>query len=201
VEWIAGLMLPPSALAAALPDLNLSAVHGPWWRIIGLHHLLKTPVEPLWAAGSKIAGARFTPKGSFDSLYLSGHPLTALAEVNGLLMLPTGPLPLRTPPLTLYNVNGIVTRVLDLTDGATLAALGTNEQEMSGSLGKMADPPTQALGRAAYDSGLVAGIQYRSAKHDSEKNLVVFPDRLPPWGPDYLEVYDPWGNLNQRIGA
>jgi RES domain-containing protein len=195
------LMLPQAALAAAVPNLNLIAVHGPWWRIIALHHVLKAPAEPLWAGGSKIAGARFTPRGAFDSLYLSWHPMTALAEVNGLVILPAGPLPLRTPPITLFVVNGIVTRVLDLTDGGTLMALGTNEQEMTGSLANMAYPPTQVLAQAAYDSEIVAGLQYRSAKDNNERNLVVFPERLKAPAPDHLEVYDPFGNLKQRLGV
>jgi len=194
-------MLEPPALGAALLRLKLMAIHGPWWRAIALRHVLKTRVLPLWAAGSKIEGARFTPKGGFDSLYLCSDPVTALAEVNGLVMLSAGPLPLLTPPITLYAVNGIVTRVLDLTDAATRSALGTNEQEMTGSWSKVLNPPTQALARAAYDSGRIAGIQYGSAKNQPHKNLVVFPDRFTTVAPDYLEVHDPDGSLTQRIGA
>ena len=59
-------MLAPAALAAALSSLDLVAVHGPWWRVVEFRHLLKAPAEPLWAGGSKVDGARFTPQGSFD---------------------------------------------------------------------------------------------------------------------------------------
>ncbi len=194
-------MLTLPALNAAFSKLKLVTVHGPWWRIVAFRHLLKKPADPLYAAGSKIDGARFTPKGSFDSLYLAGDQVTALAEVNGLVLLPAGPLSVPTPPCTLFAVNGVVSRVLDLTDAATLAALGTNEQEMTGAWAQVANAPTQVLAQAAYDSGLVAGIQYGSAKHHGKKNVVVIPERLKAPAPDYLEVHDPDGNLAQRIGA
>jgi RES domain-containing protein len=193
-------MLKPHALLAVLHHLDQISVHGPWWRSVAIHHLRQNPAEPLWAAGAKIGGARFTPKGSFDSLYLSFHPTTTLAEVNGLVMLPSGPAPLQTPPLALFAIQGIVTRVLDLTNAGIRDALGTSEQELTGSWEKMLAPPTQDLGQAAYDSGIIAGILYASAKARGEKNLVVFPSRLQTPSLDHLEVYDPYGDLRQRLG-
>jgi hypothetical protein len=82
-----------------------------------------------------------------------------------------------------------------------LAALGTTEQEMTGSWVKTVRPPTQSLARIAYDSARIVGIKYRSAKHPSGFNLVVFPDRISVSPGNYLEVYDPHGKLSQRIGA
>jgi len=105
----------------------------------GFPSFAQSPAQPLWAAGSKIDGARFTPKGSFDSLYLARDQVTALAEVNGLVLLSAGPHSVPMPPCTLFVVNGIVSRVLDLTDAATLAALGSNEQEVTGSWAKVAN--------------------------------------------------------------
>jgi hypothetical protein len=52
-----------------------------------------------------------------------------------------------------------------------------------------------------YDSARIAGIKYGSAKQPGEVNLAVFPDRISVSGGNYLEVYDPHGNLAQRIGA
>jgi RES domain-containing protein len=194
-------MLKAHALPAVLQHTPPVAVHGPWWRSIAFHYLLSNPSEPLWSAGSKIEGARFTPKGSFDSLYLSWHPITTLAEVNGLVMLPSGPVPQQTPPLTLFVIQGIVTRVLDLTNPSILDALGTSEQEVAGPWVKMAKPPTQILAQAAYESGIFAAVQYHSAKAGGEKNLVVFPDRFKAPAPDFLEVYDSFGDLRQRLGT
>ena len=194
-------MLPPPVLCAVLAKLKLVTVHGPWWRVVAFRFLLKKPADPLYAAGSKIDGARFTPKDGFDSLYLTGDQVTALAEVNSLVLLPGGPKSVPIPPCTLFAVEGVVSRVLDLTDAATLAALGTDEQEMTGPWATLLSPPTQIMGQLAYDTGLVAGIQYGSAKHAGTKNLVAFPDRLISLKTNYLEVHDPDGNLTQRLGA
>ncbi len=88
----------------------------------------------------------------------------------------------------------------DLTDAATLTALGTTAQEMTGTWVSTSRPPTQLLGRMAYDSDRIAGIKYASAKHPGGLNLVVFPDRVPVAAGSFLQVYDPHGNLAQRLG-
>ena len=128
--------------------------------------------------------------------------LTALAEVQGIVFLPQGPVTVPSSPWALVPVRGIVSRVLDFTDPATLALLGTNEQEITGAWQTMDHPPTQVLAHVAYDSGRITGIRYPSAKHiGSGVNLVVCPDRFVAASADYLEVIDPLGKLAQRIGA
>lgn len=201
-------MLPAAQLADALQTVKLRAAHGPWVRCIGYRHLLAPPPgttsglpQPLWGGAAKIAGARFTPKGGFNSLYLASDPVTALTEVSALVALPGGPVPVRAAPLVIVSVDGVVSRVLDLCEVSTLTALGTNAQEITGTWVKLSRPPTQTLAQAAYDSGLVAGIQYPSAKHAGGVNLVVFPDRLVSAPTDYLEAYDPQGLIAQRIGV
>lgn len=200
-------MLRGARLVPALAGLKLIAVHGPWSRVIAYRHVLKAAPgktgapEPLWGGASALHGARFTPKGGPESLYLAGDPVTALLEVQALVALRGATIALRSAPWALVTVDGIVSRVLDLTDPATLAGLETTEQEMIGPWATTVNPPTQELGRAAYDSGGIAGVRYNSAKHPGGRNLLVFPDRLVPASSDYLEVYDPDGNLKQRIGA
>lgn len=200
-------MLPAADLAAALPKARLRTVHGPWSRCVGFQHLLGPPPggsgqpQPLWGGSSKIKGARFTPRNGFDSPYLASDPVTALTEIYALVMLPGGPIPVRVAPQVTFSVDGVVSRVLDFMDAATLALLGTNEQEITGTWLNVAQPPTQALAQAAYDSGAIAGIQYPSAKHPGGVNLVVFPDRLIAAPSDYLEAFDPAGPLQQRLGA
>jgi hypothetical protein len=90
---------------------------------------------------------------------------------------------------------------LDLTDASTLTALGTTAQEMTGTWAAAAQPPTQLLGGLAYDSGRIVGIKYASAKHPGGINLVVFSDRIRRAAGNHLEVYDPHGNLTQRLSA
>jgi hypothetical protein len=97
-------------------------------------------------------------------------------------------------------VEGIILSVLDLTDSATLAALNTSPQEMTGAWVTSPHPPTQILGQAAYDSGRITGMKYASAKHPGGMNLVVFSDRIQIAPGSFLEVYDPHGNLAQRLG-
>ncbi len=141
-------MRPAAELVAALSGVKLRAVHGPWSRCVGYRHLLAPPPgggaggspQPLWGGAAKIAGARFTPKGGFDSLYLASDPVTALTEVSALVALPGGPVPVRTAPLVIVSVDGVVSRVLDLTDADTLAALGTNPQEITGTWVKGSQP-------------------------------------------------------------
>ncbi len=194
-------------LRHALSRVNLIAVHGPWSRVVGFRYLLQPPPgqrgapQPLWGGASAIRGARFTPQGGFDSIYLAWDPVTALLEVQALVQLAGATVPLRSAPWAMVSVDGIISHVLDLTNPAVLKALGTNEQEMTGAWARSTHPPTQALARAAYDSGLITGIKYGSAKHTGGLNLVVYPDRLVPPSCDYLAVHDPHGNLAQRLGA
>ncbi len=122
-------MLPPIQLAAELAKIGLVSVHGPWSRAVGFRHLLGPPPgfvgapQPLWGGSSKIAGARFTPKGGFDSLYLADDPITAFTEVSALVLLPGGPVAIRNAPWAIVSVDGIVTNILDLTNPKTLPRL------------------------------------------------------------------------------
>jgi RES domain-containing protein len=200
-------MLPRLQLAAALNRVGLAPAHGPWSRAIGYRHLLgpppgqSGPAQPLWGGAAKIAGTRFTPIGSHDSIYLAHDPVTAFIEVSAIILLSGGPVPVRTAPWVVVSVDGMLNNLLDLTNAATLAALGTTAQEITGTWAATAHPPTQLLGGLAYDSGRIAGIKYASAKHPGGLNLVVFPDRISVATGNYLEVYDPQGNLAQRISA
>ena len=198
-------MLPLLQLAAALATVKLVSSHGPWSRATGYRYLLGPPPgltgppQPLGGGAAKLAGARFTPQGGFDSIYLAHDPITAFIEVSALVQLPGGPVPVRSAPWVVVSVDGIPTNLLDLNDPATLAALGTTAQEITGTWAATPHPPTQLLGRLAYDSDRIAGIKYASTKHPGGLNLVIFPDRISVAAGNYLEVYDPHGNLAQRI--
>lgn len=192
-------------LAAALATVKLALAHGPWSRAIGYRYLLGPPPgltgppRPLWGGAAKLVGARFTPQGGFDSIYLADNPITAFIEVSALVQLPGGPVPVRTAPWVVVSVDGMLNNLLDLTEPATLAVLGTTAQEVAGTWATTPHPPTQVLGQIAFDLGRIAGIKYPSATHPSGLNLVVFPDRIPVAAGNFLEVYDPHGNLAQRL--
>lgn len=199
-------MLPDEDLREVLLDIVLSPARGPWIRAVKEQYLRSGNPDPLWAGGPVKTGARFTPKGSFESLYLASDPFTALYEVEAVF----DPLfPGVSPPLTLLTIEGIVENVLDLTDASNLRQLDTTHEELTDSwreaqyehsVGQGPLPSTQRLGRIAYEMGTIAGLLYRSAKNPKMAvNLVVFPDRLRLGRSTYLEVYDPTGILRRRI--
>jgi hypothetical protein len=113
-----------------------------------------------------------------------------------------------TPPWVLFAVAGVVAEILDLSNANIQSALNTNLQEMTGNwsysqeqflknLGPL--PPTQVLGQAAYDSGVITGIRYPSAKSPQSTCLVVFTDRLKINNQNSLKVYDPNGFLSGQL--
>src|SRR5438046_3152769 len=120
-------MLPIRQLAAALANVTLVSAHGPWSRAIGYRHLLGPPPgltgtpQPLWGGAARLVGARFTPQGSFDSIYLAHDPVTAFIEVSALVLLPGGPVPVRSAPWIVVTVDGVLHNTLDLADTAMLA--------------------------------------------------------------------------------
>lgn len=101
------------------------------------------------------------------------------------------------------NVDGVLTNSLDLTDLAVQKTLGTNFSELTGSWvlpqTKGKHPPTQELGRAAVDAGILA-LRYASAKNpNAGTNIVVFSDLLASYPPSFLRANDPAGHLQQQL--
>ena len=204
-------MLPEPQLRDVLTQVQPKAMHGPYCRCIGYHHLgppqgqpARAPTnEPLWGMGSRVSGARFTPPGAFETIYLAEDPVTALAEVALVIRHPQAPpLNFRTPPWVLITVDGMMLSVLDLTDAGIQAAVGTTPQELTGewryTQAEGKEAATQLLGRIGYQTGRFDGIRYPSSKNPPHGVcMAVFPNRLNP--PAFLEVYDPHGNLAQRL--
>jgi RES domain-containing protein len=206
-------MLPEAELRVTLPYLPRVGIHGPWSRALQFHLLQGpppgaprgSPPQPLWPGGSTIYGARFTPRGGFSTIYLASDPYTALLEVEATLRNPFGPpFTLRTPPWTLFSVDGVLADVLDLTDVEIQSRLGTNLAELTGdwrvtaSLGLV--PPTHLLSQVAYESGVVTALVYASAKNPAHgTGVAVFADRLTLGGVSFLEVVDPNGRLVHRL--
>lgn len=196
-------------MRADLAQIMPQPVHGPFSRCVGYHYLVPGGAhttagpQPLWGMGSQISGGRFTPRGSFETIYIAEDPITALAEVALFIQHPQAPpVTFRTPPWVHVAVDGILLSVLDLTQARVQETLGTNRQELTGewrgiqAMGQEA--PTQMLGRVCYETGRFDGIRYLSSKNPPKGVCVaVFPDRLRL--PAYLEVYDPHDNLAQRL--
>jgi RES domain-containing protein len=205
------LISDPKRLRAVLQSLPRITVHGPWSRAIGFD-LLKgpppgtppgSPPQPLWPGGASLKGARFTPKKSFDSLYLAADPVTALHEVVSVFTPPTGlPLVIKTSPWVIITLDGVLSNVIDLTNTNIQKQLETSLSELTGDWAytqtTTGSAPTQLLAQAAFDCKVLA-LQYTSAKNIRNSAVVVFTEYLAANSPSYLEVFDEHHNLNQRL--
>ena len=205
-------MLSEPKLTRELSALPRVMLHGPWVRAVG-YHLLQGPppgappggpIEPLWPGGASLRGARFTPKGGALSLYLASDALTALIEVQAVLLIGGRVVPLATQPWALLSVDGVLTDIIDLTNDDIQKALDTTLSELTGdwvyaqATGRV--PPTQALGAAAVAAGNVLGLHYPSAKNTGQgSNIAVFMNRLQAGAPSFLQVVDPHKLLAQRV--
>lgn len=210
-------MLSPQELQKLLPTLPRQSVPGPWTRVLAHKYTVLTPPgspagtlpDPLWSGGASIRGARFTPIGGFESIYLATDPITALLEVSLVFQNPNAPpFTMATPPWVIFAVVGVVTETLDLCDASIQSTLNTTMQELTGDWSYSQSlylnnqgpiPPTQVLGQAAYDSGMFTGIRYPSAKQPQSSCLLVFPNRIALNGQTYLNVYDPNGFLQGQL--
>jgi RES domain-containing protein len=206
------MMLPTTKLRAALRRAPLIPQTGTWVRAVRSQYLLNPPPgapagsspQPLWPGGSASHGARFTPRGGPPAIYLASDPNIALLEVRAMLQPPGGPpLSANAPPQTVVQVQTQVNQVLDLTAPATLAALGTSVQELSGdwrvSAAQGQSIPTWELGREAHATGKIRALLAWSAVAVGQgRVLIVFPDLLVA-GSDFLQVHDPGGPLAQRL--
>jgi RES domain-containing protein len=202
-------MLAPSALAKELGSVPLIQLAGPWHRAIDQEYLTKPPPgfppggppQPLWPGGARSSGGRFTPKGSFDTLYLCSDPVTAMLEVGAIFNLPKGGVGAsKRNPLTLSVVDGLLNAVLDLTDDGILDALGTNRQEITGHWRLTMTPPTHVLATAVKASGRILAIRSFSARNEGAGTIVaVFTDHLLLFPPSVVQVIDTSGTLAQRL--
>ena len=204
-------MLPPQALRRVLPALSRVPLRGPWYRAVNFDHLAAPPAgstaQPLWPGGAARKGARFTPQAvagapGIDCLYLAEDERTPLQEIAGVFRPSGSPVPLLFEPQVLMTVDGVLTDILDLTDAATQAAVGTTYQELTGLwllqqssylAGQGPMPPTQLLAAEAFGSRAVVGLRYPSSKNANGVGLVVFTSRLVS-GTHALKVF------NQRAG-
>lgn len=199
-------------LRKVLLTLPRITIHGLWSRAIGFDLLKGAPPgapvgsspQPLWPGGSALSGARFTPKGGFNSLYLADDPVTALHEVVSVFTPPHGPpVTIKTSPWVVAAVDGVLSNVVDLSEPAVQRKLGTTTAELTGewayTQAKFGIAPTQILGQAAFDCGIL-GFRYVSAKNiTGGRAVVVFTDHLSANPSSFVEVVDMHGNLTQRL--
>lgn len=92
-------------------------------------------------------------------------------------------------------------KVLDITDSAIQAALGTTTTELTGPWRKQMIKglfcPTHVLADAVYAGGVVQAMRYPSARSSGHANLIIWDARVCL--PSTVTVYDPIGKLSARI--
>ncbi len=162
-------------------------------------------IIPLYSRGSVDHGGRYTPRGSMETLYMAEDPTTAYMEVDRAYKKAEGlnrdAVPPTAPPIILFQCSVYIEAILDLTLPEVQAALGTNEEELTRpwrllqKRGGM--PPTQTLGRLAFDSGRFQSIRAPSGRSRGGVCLAVFTGRIT--APSFVEVYDPYGQLSARL--
>ncbi len=204
-------MLTGPHLIDVLNGLPVVAFEGVAYRAVDLEALfgfhLSTPYPqplPLFGAGASRRGARYTPVGGPDTLYLALDPSTAYAEANRVHIRAWGtasPDAPALPPTVLISVRVRLDTVLDLTDAAVQQSLQTTLQELLRPWRRAqqrAEPiATQSMGQAVFDCGRYQAIRYPSVQSPSAFCLAIFPGRLTP--STFVEVVDPHFNLSHRL--
>lgn len=200
-------MLSSARLREVLRTVPATSVVGPWVRAVDSRFLMASPPgeppgdrpNPLWGGGSRLHGGRFTPRGSFDTIYLASDLETAAREVGAV----TGEDRRLSPtkdPFTVVHVAGHLESALDLCDASIQAALGTDPDELVGPWRLRNSPPTQELGAAIQGSGRFCALLAPSAAGRGRGFVVaVFVDRLERGKQSYLEALDASGVLSRRV--
>lgn len=201
-------MLRYQALVGAVASLPRITIHGPWARSVE-YALLQGPPpgsppgsrpEPLWAGGAALSGARFTPVGSFPTLYLASDFLTSQIETGSIFTHPLlRSVTVRTDPVVTFAVDGVLTDVVDLHDSTVQSSIGTTASELTGSWRLASPAPTQELGRAAHASGVITALKYPSSKHADGWALAIFTERLTLNVANFVEVVDRRHRISQRL--
>jgi RES domain-containing protein len=190
-------MLTPIALPAALAALPAVEYRRTLYRTVRPVFLTPTPLAGI---GARLHGARYTPKGSFDTIYLAEDPHTAFIEFqheslalmrdmddeHGVRLTTIA----TVVPHALFDPAGI----LDVTRREVRQHLGTDLNELAAPWRAFAGPglpPTQILGQEVFNSGRFLGIRYPSARNPGGICLAVFEDLLRArGGPDFLDLDD-----------
>lgn len=210
-------MIAEPALTGCLSRLPRVTITGTFWRAVPIEYLQSgppgtpagTPPQPLWPGGAALKGARYTPIGGCNTLYLAPNGATALAEVEAVIFDMNGYVKPGKDhdPLLVFQSRVELPAVVDLCDEANRRALGTSVAELTApwlraqeryKAGTGTMPPTQLLGAAACGTGLILAIRYPSYRHKGMQNLVVFTDHLSALG-GRVELLDRKGLYAQTL--
>src|ERR1700691_1354404 len=101
--------------------------------------------------GSKRFGGRYTPKNSFETVYMAKDIVTALKEVQALISIPSEPaFTIVSAPWVTVAIQGFLSSVLDLTQAANVQAIDSSY--LRGKPVSASDPERQRCTRRKEDS-------------------------------------------------
>jgi RES domain-containing protein len=195
-------MLPGRELESALPAIAPVPLAGPFFRTVAfryLHAAGRSAPRVLIGVPGRERGGRYNPAGAFLATYLAESAETALAE-GSRPFLGSGVARALSRPLVLLTIRGSLHRVLDLLDPAVQSRLGTNAAELVAPYlldALSAEPPTQRLGRLAFECGRFEALRGPSAQRPGGHTIAVFAARVR--APSGLEVHDPDGVLRDAL--
>lgn len=164
-------------------DLLPGPVLQVWYRAIRIEHLRTA----LATAHSRATPSRFSAgTGDFEIVYLGEDYETIIYEAQAQLGSPyIGSIAAghSTTAWVHIGVNVRVSRVVNLCDSASLKVLSSSIQELTGNWDGYSRrgagcAPTQALGKALFESGLFDGFIAFSAKIPTKRILALFPERM-----------------------
>ena len=170
-------------LARVVRRLQSRAI--PWRGVVYRSTSLRyaTGDDLLTGIGSKRAGARWNSPGSFEAVYTSLDPHTALDEVLAHFRYYGLPIESAMPRVTV-SVRVEVERLLDFTDGSIRSSFRLSAKRLIAEPWRIKQESgheaiTQALGRVVKQWGL-EGMLVRSAASGNGVNLIIFSENLLP---------------------
>ena len=199
-------MLSEDELRRALRRVPLIGTDGPFHLFVDLWFVHQNlaggrKTEVLAGLGAKMFGGRFTPRGTFETLYVATTAATARIEAESRITA-SGVVDAPTKPYVHFVIRGQLQMVLDLNDPSVLQMLKTTVEEiaapwvMDQAQGKEAR--MQVLGRVVHDVRRIEAILFPSSKDRPEgRCLAVLPDRLKRGSS--LEIVDETGLVKERL--
>lgn len=141
-----------------------------------------TPRDLASGDGARQHGGRWTPKGSFHTMYGSLTVEGALAEIlEGHRR--KGVPDVKALPVALVGLRVSLQRTLDLTDGRVRRTLGLSRERVTSEPWEQLprrgrEAITQAVGRLAHAAGFEGLLVPSAVSGSKDRNLVVFPGQL-----------------------
>jgi len=189
-------------IASNAPRLARIAHSGTWYRAVA-PRFISTAIS---TTHTSAIASRFSPASAanpgFEILYLAENHLVAMFEAQALFgspLSPGGVVPHPTASLVTLAIQTQLTAIIDLSDPAQAAVVGTNAQELTGDWrgyqqrgpatpvsGPTGKAPTQEFGEQLFALCRdVQGFVTLSALLPYYRILAIFPQRLRP-GTDYV---------------